>query len=92
MQAFVILVDLFAAAVAAQLQQRAMQALEIAFAPARGRNAQHAAVEIDQPAMPAGIEQDVVRVEIGMIQAGAMKAGEQPPGFFHGAPRPATCA
>ncbi len=77
MQARIVLVDVLAAAVTAQLQQRAMQPLEVALAPARGRNAQHAAVEVDQPAMPAGIEQDVVRVEIGMIQASAMEACDQ---------------
>ena len=40
-----------AAARAAQLQQRALQAHQVVLAPARGRDAQGAAVEIDQPAL-----------------------------------------
>src|SRR5690606_20484905 len=86
-QAREIMFDVFAAALATQLQQRTQQALEIALTPARGRNTQHPTVEIDQPAVATGIEQDVVGVEIGVIQPGAVEAGNQPPRLF---PRRAT--
>src|SRR5690606_8906530 len=67
----------------AQLQQRTLQPGQVALAPGRGRDAQAALVEVDQPALAGGctrrgrIEQDVVRVEVGVVQAGAMEAREQ---------------
>src|SRR5690606_24160639 len=67
----------------AQLQQRTLQPGQIALAPGGGRDAQAALVEVDQPAFATGrtgrvcIEQDVVRVEVGMVQAGAMEARQQ---------------
>ena len=42
--------------------------------------------------MATAIEQDVVRVEVGMVQAGTVETGDQPPGLLQGAPRPATSA
>src|SRR5690606_16518429 len=44
------------------LQQRAPQALQVALAPAGRRDPQLALVEVDQPALAAVVEQQVVRV------------------------------
>ena len=59
-QACKILFNILAVAFAAQLEQRAQQALEVALAPVRSGDAQHAAVEVDQPATPVAVKQDVV--------------------------------
>src|SRR5690606_18284315 len=72
----------------AQLQQRTLQPGQVAFAPGGCRDADAAFVEVDQPALASGcarrarIEQDVVRVEIGVVQAGAMETREQLAGGF----------
>src|SRR5690606_38123576 len=54
----------FGRALPAQLQQRALQAGQVAFAPGGVGDAEAALVEVDQPAFVT--EQDVVRVKVGV--------------------------
>src|SRR6478735_6157083 len=68
----------------AQLEKRPLQSREVALAPCGFGNPQPGPVEGDHPAVAHRIEQDVVRVEVGMIQACAMEAGDQPTGFLPG--------
>jgi hypothetical protein len=75
-------------ALPAQLQQRPLQPGQVALAPGSGRNADAALVEVDQPAFALGrarrlrVEEDVVCIEIGVVQAGAMETREQLAGGF----------
>src|SRR5690606_23905481 len=80
-QAREVLLHLLHAALAAQLQQRAQQPAQVGLAPAGGGDAHAAAVEIDQPAAAVAVEQDVVRVEVGVLQALAVEARDQAPGL-----------
>src|SRR5690606_15422657 len=78
-QAREILFHLPDAAVAAQLEQRALEPGEVAFAPSRGGDAQRAAVEVDHPALAVRVEQQVVGVEVDVVETGAMEPRNQAP-------------
>src|SRR5688572_19361600 len=67
-----------------QLQQRTLEPSEVALAPAGGGNAQPAPVEIDDPAASGRVEQQVVGVEVGVVEAGAVRPGDQATGLFPG--------
>src|SRR6478672_11415017 len=70
-QAREVVLDVEHRPLAAHFQQRAL-------APRRCGNAQAAAVEVDQPTLAGGVEQDVVRVEVGVIEARTMEARDHP--------------
>src|SRR5690606_30271811 len=69
--------DLVGATPSALLVQRALQPAQVALAPAGGRDAQARAVEVDHPAAAVFVEQDVVGIEVGMVQAGAVEKRDQ---------------
>src|SRR6476620_7922484 len=81
-QAREVVLDVEHRPLAAHFQQRALEPGEIALAPRRCGNAQAAAVEVDQPTLAGGVEQDVVRVEVGVVEAGTMEARDHPAGFL----------
>src|SRR3546814_13762318 len=62
------------AAVAAQLEQRALEPRQVAFAPAGGGDAQRAAVEVDHPDLAIGIKQQAAGVEVDVVEPGPMDA------------------
>ena len=74
----------FGGALAAELEQRAQQPAQVGLAPVGGGDAHAATVEIDHPAAAVAVEQQVVRVEVGVVQALAVEAGDQPPGLLPG--------
>src|SRR5690606_862849 len=81
-QAGEVTLQLVARAAAAQLEQRAVQPAQVALAPAGGRDAHAPAVEIDHPATAIAVEQQVVGVEVGMVQAFAVETRDQAPGLL----------
>src|SRR5690554_5749351 len=67
---------------ATQLHQRALQAREIALPPTRRRDLHAAAVQVDEPALSGAIEQQVVGVEVGVVEARPVRPGNQSPGLL----------
>src|SRR3546814_613813 len=60
-------------ALATDLQQRALEPVKVALAPAGRGDVDPPAVEVDHPALPGGVEQQVVGIEVGMVEPRAVR-------------------
>src|SRR5690349_14196246 len=68
-QAHVFVFHLRCGPLAAQLEHRTLEAREVAFAPGGGGDAQLTAVQVDHPPVARIVEQQIVGVEVGVVEA-----------------------